>query len=52
MLLPEGAGERVPPQTGADRVQRHVADGAAVPGGSARQLGAVPDHDLRLRPHL
>ena len=36
----------------ADRVQRHVADGAAVPGGAARQLGAVPDHDLRPRPHL
>ena len=34
------------------QMERHVADGAAVPGGSARQLGAVPDHDLRLRPHL
>ena len=34
-------------QTGAHRVQRHVADGKALSRRAARQLGALPDHDLR-----
>ena len=41
------AGEEVPAQAGAHRVQRHVADGTALPRRAARQLGALPDHDLR-----
>ena len=31
---------------------KHVADGASLPGGAARQLGALSDHDLCESRHL